>query len=128
MCKAKRPTIQDTPAPKPLAQFTTPDQLYGANQGASMRAGLRGRSSLRIDAPTEATPVENDQVRDFPAEEESARQAAAAAATAAAAARKKANKKKFTSGKIKSLAIAPVNLPAAMVRDSQNFNDNYRNS
>jgi hypothetical protein len=104
MCQTKRPTITAAaPAEKPAAQFTTPDQLASRGMASDMQASMAGRNALRIDRGSDPTmagvaPTENDQVRDYPAEEAAAAAAAANAAAAAAAAAKRKKKKLF--GKI----------------------------
>jgi hypothetical protein len=78
MCKAPKPMIQPPAEPtKPPAQFTTPDMLAGVNQTSGIQATRSGRDSLRIDlgsAPrNNPLPTENDQVRDYQAEEAAAK-------------------------------------------------------
>lgn len=101
MCQAKKPRIsQPGPAEKAKPQFVTPDQLAGQNQEAGIGASREGRNALRIDRGSDPsmagiTPVENDQVRDFPAEEAEAGRLAAKQAEAFAQSKKDKRKRKF---------------------------------
>lgn len=136
MCQAKRPTVQAAPVPtKPPAQFTTPDQLSGANTAAGVNANAAGRDSLRIDtgsAPSStAAPAENDTVNDPQAEEAArAAQAAQDAANALHAA-KSAQKKKFMNFKKQNLAISlgnggGIGSGITLARDLQNNINNTK--